>query len=124
MSYNQNNTQIITDNYILQNLTVTEKAINLGSNTNIDLSLGNMFYRTIGAPITFTVSNVPVTGNLCSFILEITNSSSFNVNYWSGVKWTGNSAPTISAYSTDVLAFYTYDGGTNWKGMTLAKGIF
>lgn len=87
----------------------------------IDMATGNLFSKTISGAITFTVSNVPATGTLASFMLDLTNGGSATITWWSGMKWAGGSAPALTAAGRDVLGFYTHDGGTTWTGMLLAK---
>lgn len=86
----------------------------------IDLTAGNVFTKTISGATTFTVSGTPASGTVASFILELTNPGA-NVTFWSGVKWAGGTAPTLTTTGTDVLGFYTHDGGTTWRGLVLAK---
>ena len=88
--------------------------------SNIDVTAGGVFAKTISGATTFTVSNVPAAGAVASFILELTNPGT-NVTFWAGVKWPGGAAPTLTAAGVDVLGFYTRDGGTTWRGMVLAK---
>lgn len=90
---------------------------------DIDLSLGNYFSRTNAGAVTLTVSNVPTTGTAVSFILDLTNGGSGAITWWSGVKWAGGTAPTLTAAGRDVLGFFTYDGGTIWTGLVLAKDV-
>jgi hypothetical protein len=92
----------------------------------IDLSLGGLFAKTITAATTLTVSNIPTTGTVASFILELTNGSAFTTTWWKGslnenIKWAGGTAPTLTISGTDILGFYTHDGGTTWRGLVLAK---
>lgn len=87
----------------------------------IDLAAGNIFTKTISGATTFTVSNVPATGTATTFILELTNAGSATITWWSGMKWAGGTAPTLTAAGVDILGFYTHDGGTTWRGMVLAK---
>lgn len=89
----------------------------------IDLSLGNYFSKTISGVTTFTVSNVPSSGTAASFILDLTNGGSSTVNWWTGVKWAGGTAPTLTAAGRDVLGFFTHDGGTTWTGLVLGKDV-
>ena len=91
--------------------------------SNIDLSLGNFFSKTITALTTFTVSNTPTTGTATSFILDLTNGAAFAITWWAGVKWAGGTLPTLTAAGRDVLGFFTYDAGTTWTGMVLAKDV-
>lgn len=87
----------------------------------IDLAAGNAFTKTISGTTTFTLSNVPASGTLYCFILELTNGGSATVNLWSGVKWPGGVVPTLTASGKDILGFYTHDGGTIWNGFLMAK---
>jgi hypothetical protein len=89
--------------------------------SNIDLNSGNFFTRTISGATTFTVSNVVAAGSTNSFILELTNAGSAAITWFSGVKWTGGTAPALTASGVDILGFYTHDGGTTWRGMLLSK---
>jgi hypothetical protein len=91
--------------------------------SNIDLSAGNYFTRTISGTTTLTYSNVPATGTTASFILELTNGGSATVNWFAGMTWAGGTAPTLTASGVDVLGFYTFDGGTTWRGLVLATDI-
>lgn len=91
--------------------------------SDIDCALGNYFSKTISGTTTFTVSNVPSSGTTASFILDLTNGGSATVNWWSGMKWAGGTAPTLTSSGRDILGFFTYDGGTTWNGLALAKDI-
>ena len=91
--------------------------------SNIDLSTGNYFTRTISGTTTLTVSNIPTTGTANSFILDLTNGGSATVNFFANVKWAGGVAPTLTASGRDALGFYTYDAGTTWTGLVLGLDI-
>jgi hypothetical protein len=90
---------------------------------NIDLSTGNFFTKTISGATTLTVSNIPTSGNAASFILDLTNGGSATITWWSGVKWAGGVAPTLTSAGRDALGFFTHDAGTNWSGLVLGKDI-
>ena len=89
----------------------------------IDLTLGNYFTKTISGTTTFTISNTASSGTVNSFILDLTNGGSATVNWWSGVKWAGGTAPTLTSSGRDVLGFFTEDGGTTWNGFVLGKAM-
>lgn len=93
------------------------------SGTAIDLSTGNYFYKTISADTTFTVSNVPTSGNAQSFILELTNGGSKNVIWFANLTFPNGTAPSLTASGRDVLAFFTRDGGTTWSGFLVGKAM-
>jgi len=113
----------LTGTQTLTNKTLTglkETAASVAA-SNLDLATGNLFYKTISGNTTFTLSNVPSSGTAASFILELTNGGSATVTLWSGVKWEGGIAPTLTASGVDVLGFYTRDGGSTWRGFVMAK---
>lgn len=89
---------------------------------NIDCNAGNYFTKTISTTTALTVSNVPAAGTVASFILDITNAGT-SVSWWSGIKWSGGIAPTLTASGRDVLGFFTHDGGTTWNGFVLGKDV-
>lgn len=112
-----------TDTQTMSGKTITglrETKVAMGA-SDIDLSAGNLFTKTISGATTLTVSNIPASGALASFILDLTNGGSATITWWSGVKWAGGTAPTLTAAGRDVLGFYTHDGGTTWTGLLMSK---
>ena len=93
------------------------------SASDVDLSTGNYFSKTIAGTTTFTVSNVATSGSSNSVILDLTNAGAYTINWWSGVKWAGGTAPTLTASGRDTLGFFTYDAGTTWSGFVLGKDM-
>jgi hypothetical protein len=90
---------------------------------DIALATGNYFTKTISGATTLTVSGTPSAGITASFILDLTNGGSATITWWSGVKWVGGIAPTLTSAGRDSLGFYSYDGGTTWTGLVLGKDI-
>lgn len=90
---------------------------------DIDLFSGNYFTKTIVGATTLTVSNVPAAGTAASFILDLTNGGSATITWWSGVKWAGGTAPTLTSAGRDVLGFFTHDGNATWTGLVLGKDV-
>lgn len=90
---------------------------------DINLNSANYFSRTVTGNITFAVSNIPSSSVVASFILDLTNGGAFTVTWFGGVKWANGTAPTLTAAGRDVLGFFTYDGGTTWTGLVLAKDV-
>lgn len=99
-----------------------ETRVAMGAN-DISITAGNYFTRTISGTTTLTVSNVPASGTAASFILDLTNGGSATINWWTGVKWAGGTAPTLTAAGRDVLGFFTHDGGTTWTGLLLGRDV-
>ena len=88
---------------------------------NINCALANVFSKTISGATVITVSNVAASGNVTSFMLELTNGGSGTITWWAGVKWASGAVPAFTVAGTDILEFYTRDGGTTWRGSLLVK---
>ena len=113
--------QTLTDKTVTTKSTRETKTAVAAS--DIDLSTGNYFTKTIGGNTTFTVSNVPAAGTAVSFLLDLTNGGAHTVTWFSGVKWSLGAAPTLTASGRDVLGFFTHDGGATWNGFFAGKGM-
>ena len=101
---------------------IIEKS-NALSASAINCSLGGLFTKTISGATTFTVSNVAASGNVTSFILELTNGGSAVITWWSGMTWAAGIPPTLTESGVDYLGFMTLDGGTTWRGLVLGKNV-
>ena len=105
-------------------LVETNSALGTGSGTQtFDLNNGNYFTLTTNGTTTLAVSNVPASGSVGAFIVQLTNGGGYTVNYFSGITWAAGTAPTLTTTGTDVLGFFTTDGGTTWRGLVLALDI-
>jgi hypothetical protein len=86
----------------------------------VDCAAGNFFTKTASGALTWTVTNVPAS-RAYSFLLELTNGGTGTQTWFSGIKWPGGTAPTLTASGVDMLGFITDDGGTTWRGVQLMK---
>lgn len=101
---------------------IRETKVAMAAN-NIDLATGNLFTKTISGVTTLTISNALADGNVNSFVLELTNGGSAVVTWFSGVKWAGGTAPTLTASGKDILGFYSHNGGTTWNILGVNKDV-
>lgn len=85
--------------------------------SEVDLSKGVVFSKTVSADTVFTFINAP-SGRAATFNLIITNGGSATITWPALVKWTDAAAPALTASGVDVLTFLT-PNGTTWYG-TLA----
>ena len=83
---------------------------------NIDYTAGQVVSATMTGDNTFTVTNKHDSGREGSITLVITNGGAGTFGF-TNVKWPGGVAPTLTASGVDVLAFFTIDGGTTWRGV-------
>jgi hypothetical protein len=102
-----------------------EKIINPGTvstNSNIDLSQGNLFDITLGANVTFTFTNPPSATFSQPVTIVLRQDSTGNRSAtFTSAKYTDGLLPPLStgANQIDVLTFFTVDAGTSYFG-TLA----
>ena len=88
-----------------------------GGAQSLDLTLGNVISATVDtATTTFSFDNPIATDDCSGFTLVLINGGAFTVNWPSSVDWAGATAPTLTAAGTDILCFFTIDGGTIWHG--------
>jgi hypothetical protein len=89
-----------------------------GGTQDIDLTAGNSVSATVDTSTnTFTFSDPTASDELCGFTLTLVNGGSQTVNWPGSVDWAGGSAPTLTTSGTDILTFFTINGGTLWHGM-------
>lgn len=81
--------------------------------TTINCSTGSSFTKTVTSNITLAFTNATQDTVVT---LVLTNGGSATVTYPSSVIWEGGTAPELTASGTDILNFYTYNGGTTWIG--------
>jgi len=97
---------------------ITEK-INTVSGTAIDCSAGNYYTKTVTGATAFTFTNVPA--SVAYFLtIEVTCNGSNAVTWPASVKWPVDTAPAITDGKTTLFMFVTDDGGTRWRGSSLA----
>ena len=97
---------------------ITSALGSAGGSRTVDLEDGNSFSATVTtSTVTWTFSNPTASDELCGFTLTLVNGGSQTVNWPGSVDWGGGSAPSLTTSGTDVLVFFTIDGGTIWHGM-------
>lgn len=89
---------------------------NTGSTETFDMTNGNVHTATLDQNSTFTFSNPTATGDMCVWYLYLTNGGAFTVTWPASVDWDAATTPELQASGTDLLAFITFDAGTNWLG--------
>lgn len=83
-----------------------------------DLDTGTVFQLTLTANCTVSFANVPAGGFGITIELIQDATGSRTVTWPAAVTWADGTAPTLStaANAVDVVALYTPDGGTTWRG--------
>lgn len=81
----------------------------------MNLNSGDVFSITPSGTTSLAFSNTPSAGRAKFVVLEITNGGAVTVNWPTNTRWPGGSAPTLTAAGTDIVVFFTDDGGSNWR---------
>lgn len=100
---------------------VNAPVIALGSGTNLDLSAGGVFTKSISADTTFTLSNVAAAPKLNILMVDMTFAGAATITWWAGVKWSFGIAPSFNGAERSVLMFVSTDGGSTWLGTVMTK---
>lgn len=86
-----------------------------GTTPTIDVDAGGAFSLTMTGNTTFTFSSC-TSGVIAGFVLQLTGNGG-TVTYPNTVDFAGGTAPDAPANGeTDILVFFTRDGGTTWYG--------
>jgi hypothetical protein len=92
-----------------------------GSAYTINAANGNLFFITLTAACTFTLSGA-TNGSSCSLTIALTQdgTGSRTVTWPGSVKWPSGTAPTLTttANRTDFISLLSVNGGTTWYGFT------
>ena len=87
-----------------------------GTTPSIDADTAGSFALTTSGNTTFTFASV-TSGRSVGFVLKVTAGGTHTLTWPASVDWAGGTAPDAPASGeTDVLVFYTVDGGTTWYG--------
>jgi hypothetical protein len=97
---------------------VQEAFLDIGGGSNLDLSVAAAFRKEITGSTTLTVSNPAPVGRVTSGVLRLVNGGAHAVTFWPGTQWSGGVVPALTASGSDVIGFYTDDGGSTYT-MTL-----
>lgn len=115
---------IPVSNYIPQATLVGTKELGIAvAAAEIDLNAANYFTKTVTGDITFTLANVPASGVIANFILQLTNGGAHTVTWWANIRWPEGVPPVLTASGTDVLGFFTSDAGANWYSFLIGEDM-
>jgi len=115
---------LTADNLTVASVLIEQYSSLSGTAPTVDLSISNNFSLTTSGNTTFTFSNPPSSGATVGFTLKITAGGTHTLTWPNSVDWAGGSAPTAPASGeTDVLVFYTVDGGTTYYGFQAGNAM-
>ena len=112
--------EVLTDRYI------AVASGNLTGAVTFDMAAARFFHGTVTGTITsvtFDSSSI-TSGDAVFIVMELTNGGAFSIGWGSTFQWPGGTAPTLTETGTDVLSFYTIDGGTIWRGALAQEASF
>jgi hypothetical protein len=100
--------------------TINSSIVTLTTNNGtLDCSTGSYFIQTISSSTTYSFTNVP-SSVAYGMILEV-NHTGGTITWPSSVKWPADTAPILTLGKTHIFVLLTDDGGTRWRGSSLAN---
>lgn len=110
--------EIVTDGFSIDG--PYEQTAEAMAALDVDCSTGNYFTKAISTSSTITFSNIPASGTVFGFTLELTLTGTGTAITWpTEVKWNADTAPTLTDAKTHLFMFTTSDGGTTIRGAAL-----
>jgi hypothetical protein len=100
----------------------THASLGTGGSVTLDLATANNFTRTVNANTTFTFGSPPP-NRAFGFTIALVNAGAYVITWPNTVKWAGATAPILTSAGTDVLTFYTLDGGNNYYGFLIGLNM-
>lgn len=101
-----------------------EERVGSISSGTLDLSTGTVFSDTPSANVTYAFSNPPASGTAYGFTLTVTPSATITWTFPAAAKFPGGTAPDAPASGeTDVLVFFTLDGGATYFGFQAGDAL-
>lgn len=104
---------------IYQTLADPVTTIAYTSTINVDTTSGVAFYVDATGNFTLNLTNPPSANNMQTVTLIVFHDGAARSITWNAnISWTDGVAPVTAtvANATDIFTFFTYDGGTTWKG--------
>jgi hypothetical protein len=89
----------------------------------LDLLTANNFRRQFNGAATITFSNAPTTPFGFGFTLTTVNAGAYSLTWPASVDWPGGVAPVLTSAGTDILTFFTFNGGTTYYGFVVGKAL-
>ena len=106
-------TQIATAEFVQNAINLHTESVIAVSGSEIDLSLGRAFTKTVSSATTFSITNAPA-GKMTTFTLGLTNGGAYSLTWPNSVEWNGGNIPSFPASGFSIISFTTFDGGTHW----------
>jgi hypothetical protein len=51
------------------------------------------------------------------------NAGAYSITWPNSIEWVGGSSPILTSSGTDILTFFTFDGGTSYYGFVVGKNM-
>jgi hypothetical protein len=120
----EDNESIIITGNSFSTYSLTSSSVTLPRNvTTLNCSSSNYFSASVTGAATWYAYNVP-SDCLYILVLELTNGGLGTQTWFNNTKWTMKNPPALSSSGTDILLFFTDDGGSTWYGRVNDTNVF
>ena len=100
----------------------TYSDLGTGGSVTLDLFTANNFRRQFNTTSTITITNAPAT-NAFGFTFTMVNAGAYSITWPNSIDWVNGSSPILTSAGTDVLSFFTFNGGTSYYGFVVGKNM-
>jgi hypothetical protein len=94
-----------------------------GGSVTLDLATANNFRRQFNATSTISINNAPGVPRAFGFTFTMVNAGAYSITWPGSINWVNGSAPILTSAGTDVLSFFTFDGGSTYYGFVVGKNM-
>jgi hypothetical protein len=101
----------------------TYSDLGTGGSVTLDLFTANNFRRQFNATSTISINNAPGVPRAFGFTFTMVNAGAYSITWPGSINWVNGSAPILTSAGTDVLSFFTFDGGSTYYGFVVGKNM-
>jgi hypothetical protein len=115
-------TLTVTGNIVATTFRETYSDLGSGGSVTLDLSTANNFRRQFNAGATISFNNPP-SSNAFGFTFVMVNAGTYSITWPVTIDWVGGTPPILTSSGTDVLTFFTFNGGSTYYGFVVGKNL-
>jgi hypothetical protein len=101
----------------------TYSDLGTGGSVTLDLFTANNFRRQFNGTSTISINNAPGAPRAFGFTFTMVNAGAFAITWPASIDWVNGSSPILTSSGTDVLSFFTFNGGTTYYGFVVGKNM-
>jgi hypothetical protein len=101
----------------------TYSDLGTGGSVTLDLFTANNFRAQFNGTSTISITNAPGAPRAFGFTFTMVNAGAYSITWPNSIDWVNGSSPILTSAGTDVLSFFTFNGGTSYYGFVVGKNM-